>query len=708
MGLNGIMSSALTTLHTNSAALRVVSGNIANVNTTDYARRSVNFQTLSTNGELSGVDIATIQRVVDQFLTQEAVSANSASAQYSVESSVFDQINALLGSPGDGTALTSKLSDIFAALGQAALSPTTSSSQNSIVNAMQDLASSISSISNSLSQLAVQTDNQISTSVSSANSLINQIYTLNEQIKLAYSAGAHDTAFLDQRDGAVNKLAELIDIRTVHNSDGTLMISTLDGVNLVGDTYAHLTYSSSTDGSFQPITVQDINPQTGQLSGTAQNFDSHLTGGKMKGLIEMRDTTIADLRNELGAFAQGVANSFNAVHNANSAYPPPDILTGRNTGLIAGDSLNFTGKTTIATTDASGVLSHRVDVDFDAGTISVDGGPTTSFTNTVGDFVTTLNTALGTVGASATFAGGQLTLNAPANEGVVVSDTDSAALSSRAGTGFSQFFGLNDLFRTSITPLFNTGVSGGDDCGIGSNGVISLSLKGPNGEVVGSANVNITTGMTFNQAIAAVNTALNGYASLTLNSDGSVTTTISPSYSGYELQVSGDTTTRGSTGVSLTDLLGIGANKMASLASGFSLNSTIAGDSSLIALAKPDFSATQILGAGDSSGLLALQGLATSSQAFLKAGNLNAQTTSLESYAAAFYQDIGMRSEDAATNKQIQDDRLVEAQTRLSNLSGVSLDEELSNMMIYQQAYSAGARVLTMVGQLYDTLLQII
>ena len=70
----------------------------------------------------------------------------------------------------------------------------------------------------------------------------------------------------------------------------------------------------------------------------------------------MRDGTLADLQNELGSFAQGVALSFNAQHNANSAYPPPTTLDGRDTGLLAGDALNFTGKTTIAVTDANGNL----------------------------------------------------------------------------------------------------------------------------------------------------------------------------------------------------------------------------------------------------------------------------------------------------------------------------------------------------------------
>ena len=103
----------------------------------------------------------------------------------------------------------------------------------------------------------------------------------------------------------------------------------------------------------------------------------------------------------------------------------------------------------------------------------------------------------------------------------------------------------------------------------------------------------------------------------------------------------------------------------------------------------------------------ALQNLATAKQNFVSAGDLGTQTTALGDYAAAFYQDVSTRSASATSNKTAQDDRLTEAQTRQSATSGVSLDEELSNMMIYQQAYSAGARMLTVVDQLYSTLLNI-
>ena len=58
-------------------------------------------------------------------------------------------------------------------------------------------------------------------------------------------------------------------------------------------------------------------------------------------------------------------------------------------------------------------------------------------------------------------------------------------------------------------------------------------------------------------------------------------------------------------------------------------------------------------------------------------------------------------------NQATQDDRLNEANARVSSDSGVNLDEELTALTSYQQAYAAGARLLSVVDQMYKALLDI-
>ncbi len=711
MSLNGIAASALSALKTNSAALGVVSNNVANLNTPGYARRVVNEQTLALSGQLVGVDIADVRRVVDQFLQSEQLSANGTSSQYDTMAGLFTQLNGLLGGPGDNQSLATGLTDLANAYGVASQAPSTSASATGVLNALNNVASQISNVYNTITTLQTQVDKQVASAVPSTNALIQQIYQLNQQIKSATAQGGDSSALADQRDVALNTLSQTMGIRVNQQADGGVNVTTTDGINLVSNTYAVLSYAGGTqNNAYGNVQIQDFNPLSGTVIGQPIALDPHLSSGSMKGLIDMRDQTLSGLAATLGNFAQATANAFNAQANANAAYPPPSSLTGRDTGLLSGDALNFTGKTTLAVTDPNGALVSRIDVDFGAGTLSVNGGAAVSIGSTIGSFTTALNGALGGNG-TASFSNGQLSISATGGNGILVQD-DATTPSSRGGTGFSQFFGLNDLFHAASPSILATGLSASDSSGLAAGGVISLSLKGPDGDIVKQVNVTTTAGQTVGNVLTALNTAMGGAATFTLNSDGSVSTATSPLYAGYQLNVTGDSTQRGTTGISFTQMFGIGDNNLANQAAGFSVNSSIANSPQRIGFAKPTITPTSVAGdtivvAGDNSGAIALQNVITNSQSFNAAGGIGAQTSSLADYAAAFYQNVSTQSNTVTTNQTTQDDRLQEAQQRMSANSGVNLDEELVNLTTYQRAYSAGARLLTVVDQLYNTLLQI-
>lgn len=710
MSLNGILASALSALQTNSSALRVVSNNVANINTDGYARRVVHQEAQDVGGQLAGVDIADIQRVADQFLNQELLYAQASSSQYGAENKAFTQLNGLVGQPGDGSALTSQLDKVFAALGSASLSSASGASRQSVLTTLQNLADTISSLSQSAGGLQTQVDQQVASSISSVNTLIQQIFTDNQQIQTVTATGNSTSGLLDQRDLAVQKLSQLIGVRTAEGPNGQLIVSTADGVQLVGDTYAQLSYAGgSSNGTFGNISLTNINPTTGQTFGQPMALDPHLGSGTLKGLIDMRDGALSDLQQELGAFARQTAVAFNTQHNANSAFPPPTVLEGRDTGLLVGDALAFTGKTTIAVADASGALVSRIDVDFNAGTLSADGGPATAFSATMGGFTTALNTALGANG-SASFSDGALSINANGTNGIVLQN-DATAPATRAGSSFSQFFGLNDLFRTASPSILATGLSPGDAGGFAAGGTMNFTLKGPDGQIAKTASVTLTGAETIGGIVSALNTAFGGTVTFALASDGSLSAIPSANYSSYKLNVTSDSTARGTTNMSFSQLFGLGITQGGAAASSFAVNPAISASPQLLAFAQSTIGAASVAGSsivtpGDARGLLALQNVSSTKQTFARAGGLAAQNASLGDYAAAFYQDIAVRSQTARTQNTAQTDRLTEAKSRQSSISGVNLDEELSNMMTYQQAYSASARLLQTVQSLYDTLLQ--
>lgn len=709
LSLNAIMSNALTSLQTSSTALRATAGNVSNINTDGYHRRVVRQEVLAPGGQLAGVGIAEIRRVVDQFFQRETLAAASAAARFEAQSGAFARLDAALGQPGDGTSLGARLDAIYASIGQASLDPASFPRRQGVVAAFDTLAQTVARLSNAIADTRREIDHELASTVGHANTLIRQIHELNPQIQRAVAAGLTSTGLLDQRDQAIRALAEIMAVRTSEQADGRLFVSTETGLSLVSDMYSQLSYEAGgVTGVYKPVTIERIHSMTGETIGNPQLLDSQVTDGKLKGLLDMRDRELVEIAEELGALARGVALAANAQHNANASFPPPSELVGRQTGLLASDGLGFTGRATFAVTGGDGALVSRIDVDFDAGTLSVDGGAASGFAATIGGFVAALDGALGGNGA-AEFSDGVLRVSS-AGGGIVVAG-DAAAPATRGGHGLSHFFGLNDVFAAAAPAILETGLAGDDLHGLAPGGAIALVLRGPDGQRVRETSVAVT-GTTIADMIGALNAAFAGAAAFALGADGRLSITPAPGLSAYRVEVTADTTARGTTGIGLSGLFGIGTAQLAAQAANFRVRGDLVASPERLALALPQISADTAAGdivvaRGDNRGALALEALGETSRSFSKAGALNARAATLGEFASAVYQDIGGRAARVDARRIAETDRSMEAEARRARTEGVNLDEELANMMLYQQAYGAGARMLRMAQELFDALLAV-
>jgi len=104
---------------------------------------------------------------------------------------------------------------------------------------------------------------------------------------------------------------------------------------------------------------------------------------------------------------------------------------------------------------------------------------------------------------------------------------------------------------------------------------------------------------------------------------------------------------------------------------------------------------------GNNSNALALVSLQTQ----------RALENSTATYQEAFSEiiaDVGIKTNQAFVNGQAQKALLDQAQESRNAVSGVNLDEEAANLLKFQQAYQASARVITIVDSLFQTLIDAI
>ena len=704
MPISSLMAGAVSGLQTARAALTTVSDNITNVNTPGYVREVVQQSPVIAGGQLAGVSNDQIQRVTNQYLETANYNATSSAGSANILSNLLSQAQAAFGDPSQATSYLNELTTVFGDFSAAANDPASNLPRSQTVDDLNNFLGATKTVADTLSSIGAQATAQIGADVGQVNQLLQQISTLNVQISASSGTGANVAGSQDTQAQLLGQLANLMQVRVSSQADGSVVVRSSTGQLLAG-------YGGAATLAYTP-SVSAMGQVTVTSPGQVNAATLQVGDGELQGLVSLSNTIIPGVQAQLSQYVSGAVTALNAAHNANTAVPPPQTLTGRNTGLdlptIVGD---FTGKTNIAVVGSNNQLQQQLAIDFSAHTMSVNGGPATSFTPST--FLSSLNTALGGA-ATASFSNGALSISATAaGSGVAIAD-DATTPAQDGGQGFSQFFGLNDLITSNEITNYNTGLKATDASGLLPGGAITFQIANAAGTQQSTVSVTVPPGgfATMQDMLNALNAPIGGvgqYGSFGLSAQGALSFT--PSAAGVSLAVVSDDTQRGTGGPSLTQLFGIGVSQQATRAATFQLRSDIEANPANMALAKLDLSApagTAAVAPGDGSGAAALAKAATASVSFGAAGDLPAMTTTVTQYAANLAGALGQQASAASSANTAAAAVQSEAQTRLQSVEGVNLDEELVNLTTYQQAYNASARLIQASQSLINTLLDVV
>jgi flagellar hook-associated protein 1 FlgK len=697
MSISSILTLAQSALQAAQTQVQVTSNNVSNIDTVGYSRQSANQQESVVAGQGQGVSITGIQNAANQFLQQASLTATAQSASASAVSNVLDQAQNYFGDPSSSTSFFSSLNSVYSAFSSASDSPSSSLQQQGAVTAVSTFLQQAQDVSTSISQLQTETNQQIGTSVTSVNSLLQQISQLNATITQASLSSGNPTGAQDQQNQLLGQLSSLMGVQVQANATGGVTVRSSEGVYLAGNQGAS-TVTLTQAGSAASLTATPPN-------GTAQTISA--AGGSIGGQLQLSQTDLPGLSAQLGEYVSQAVNQLNQASNASSAVPAPTTLTGRQTGMALSTAVSgFSGTTNVAVVNSSGVIQQQVAINFSAGTMSVNGGAATSFTPA--NFLTSLNTALGSSG-SASFTNGALSISASgAGNGVAIAD-DPTTPSTNAGQGFSQFFGLNDLVTSTANTHFNTGLTGADPNTF--SGTVTLSLADSTGASVRQATVSMPAGGTLSGVLSALNAGVGAYGSFSLNSNGALVFTSNGS-TPVTVSVASDSTTNSAGGPSLSQMFGIGDSATAALTGTYSVNANIAQNAANLPYATLNLSAgvggSAALLAGDGSGALAMAQSGSKTITIPGVGGMASSSTTVTGYASQLAGLISANVSAADTLSQTATATATQATSQLSSATGVNLDTELVNLTTYQQAYSASARLIQAANSMYDSLLQMI
>ena len=238
MSLNDALSIAMSGLRANQAAMALVSSNVANAETPGYVRKTLN------RSQRTPAMSAAAFRSSGSIANSTIISRRSCAPKHPAHPTrrcdrVFcSSCRPIYGNPDSTGTLENSFSGLTNAVQALSTSPDSQSARIGVVNAANVVAQQLNSMTTGIQTLRGAAEDGIKDSVNSANGLMQQIATINNQLQVnplgGTSTDSSTAALLDQRDQYITQLSQLMDIRVTANGANQVTIFTNSGVQLVG------------------------------------------------------------------------------------------------------------------------------------------------------------------------------------------------------------------------------------------------------------------------------------------------------------------------------------------------------------------------------------------------------------------------------------------------------------------------------------------
>src|SRR6516164_464326 len=353
MGLSSALASALSGLRANQIALSVTSANVANANTPGYVAESPNQIEVPSGGPGASTQITGVTRELDTFIQGQLRTEIGGGGFANQTSNILGQLQNLYGTPGGSGTLETAFNDFTSAVQALSTSSTGLSSQKTVLNTAQALAQQLNVTSQGIQALRSNAEQDIGTSVTQANTDLKQIAAINTKLQGLSPTDPTTASLLDQRDNAINDLANLVDVKVITDNSNQVSVFTTTGVQLVGaGLVSQLSFKSG--GALTPNSLYNTDPTksgVGSLTITLPNgaaFDAvankAFSSGRIAADLQLRDQTLVQAQTQVDQLAAKLSSSLSDLTTQGTA-----VTSGTQSGfdlnvanLQPGNTINLT------------------------------------------------------------------------------------------------------------------------------------------------------------------------------------------------------------------------------------------------------------------------------------------------------------------------------------------------------------------------------
>lgn len=332
-------------LQTHQLAMSVIGGNIANINTPGYSRRTAviqqtnDFETRS--GMVgTGVEAIDVRRGRDTVLDQLYRRHNAEGGKWGALDDYLSRVESALNEPGD-EGLSDAMGNFWSAWHDLAKEPDSMAVRAQVVARGQALSESFHRIDSTLSSLQSNLTDEIDGQITQINTISDRLAVLNRTIVEGEVEGHEANALRDERDLLIDQLSEIVDVDVSENENGSATI-------LIG---SEVLVQDSTSRNLELATGTGPESYSSQLVWEGSTRTVQMGSGKLRGYLDARDHYIKDFRSDLDSMAANIVSEVNDAHSAGYGL---DGSTGQN--------YFDANKTTAATIDLDGAVAGNLDL----------------------------------------------------------------------------------------------------------------------------------------------------------------------------------------------------------------------------------------------------------------------------------------------------------------------------------------------------------
>ena len=338
LGIMGTMEMARNAMRVARSGAEVSGNNLANASNPIYARQRIKINSAVTiptekGPQGSGAAVARIEQIRDRVLDASIVYENSITGYHEGKQMYLYRAETALGQTVDNQSidagaaygsygLSEGMTELFNSFQSLSVSPTSIPERQTVISNAKKVASKLRTVDERLSRLRTAINEEVKDTINQVNGKIKEVAYIAINIGNIEVTEGSANEVRDSLQDSMEQLSKYVDINTTTNDNGELSVF-LNGHEMITDNVMTNSIQLTKDSSTGMYFMKELNH--------GNKIDPEV--GYIKGMIDVRDESVKDLRSEIDTLASQLITEVNALHQTGYDL---DGVNDSNSGFFEG------------------------------------------------------------------------------------------------------------------------------------------------------------------------------------------------------------------------------------------------------------------------------------------------------------------------------------------------------------------------------------